>query len=197
MRIASRTSAPWRFADRAIRWRLRLHSENPLYRSLFASDRVNLAESLMPLSVSDRLGPYEILAPIGCGGMGEVYRARGTKMKLDAAIKGYRLPEAFARDPWRAWWAPPGWFYETRSRRRNLQPALCSIFSRYTGSFVIRSLGRYMYRCCIPSSRHDLLRDGIPSIARYLWVNLPGTMCSRSWLFSAHSASMMRSSRGG
>jgi len=43
------------------------------------------------------LGPYEILAPIGAGGMGEVYRARDTKLKRDVAIKV--LPETFARDP--------------------------------------------------------------------------------------------------
>src|ERR1700680_3544654 len=51
----------------------------------------------MTLAVGDRLGPYEILAPIGAGGMGEVYRARDTKLKRDVAIKV--LPEAFARDP--------------------------------------------------------------------------------------------------
>ena len=51
----------------------------------------------MPLFVGDKLGPYEILAPIGAGGMGEVYRARDTKLKRDVAIKV--LPEAFARDP--------------------------------------------------------------------------------------------------
>ena len=51
----------------------------------------------MPLSVGDKLGHYEILAPIGAGGMGEVYRARDTKLKHDVALKV--LPEAFASDP--------------------------------------------------------------------------------------------------
>ena len=51
----------------------------------------------MPLSVGDRLGPYEILAPIGAGGMGEVYRARDTKLEREVAVKV--LPAALARDP--------------------------------------------------------------------------------------------------
>jgi serine/threonine protein kinase len=51
----------------------------------------------MPLPVGDKLGPYEILALIGMGGMGEVYRARDTKLKRDVAIKV--LPAALARDP--------------------------------------------------------------------------------------------------
>ena len=61
----------------------------------------------MPLSAGDRLGPYEILAPIGAGGMGEVYRARDTKLERDVAIKV--LPAAFAptRTAWLALSAKP------------------------------------------------------------------------------------------
>jgi serine/threonine-protein kinase len=51
----------------------------------------------MSLSPGDKLGPYEILAPIGAGGMGEVYRARDTKLDRDVAIKV--LPAALAQDP--------------------------------------------------------------------------------------------------
>jgi eukaryotic-like serine/threonine-protein kinase len=41
----------------------------------------------MPLSAGDKLGPYEILAPIGAGGMGEVYKARDTRLDRIVAIK--------------------------------------------------------------------------------------------------------------
>jgi eukaryotic-like serine/threonine-protein kinase len=50
----------------------------------------------MSLSAGTRLGPYEILAPIGAGGMGEVYQARDTKLRRDVAIK--ILPTAVAHD---------------------------------------------------------------------------------------------------
>jgi serine/threonine protein kinase len=41
----------------------------------------------MPLKPADRLGPYEILAPIGAGGMGEVWRARDTRLDRIVAVK--------------------------------------------------------------------------------------------------------------
>jgi serine/threonine protein kinase len=53
----------------------------------------------MALTSGTRLGSYEILAPLGAGGMGEVYRASDTKLKREVALKV--LPEEFARDPQR------------------------------------------------------------------------------------------------
>ena len=50
----------------------------------------------MLLAAGTRLGPYEIVAPLGAGGMGEVYRARDTKLGRDVAIK--ILPDAFVAD---------------------------------------------------------------------------------------------------
>jgi serine/threonine protein kinase len=48
------------------------------------------------LTPGTRLGPYEVIAQIGVGGMGEVYRARDRKLQRDVAIK--ILPEALAHD---------------------------------------------------------------------------------------------------
>jgi len=51
----------------------------------------------MPLTPGDRLGVFEILHPIGSGGMGDVYRARHVKLRRDVAIKV--LPDDLASDP--------------------------------------------------------------------------------------------------
>src|SRR5580693_64369 len=51
----------------------------------------------MPLAPGTRLGPYEIESPLGAGGMGEVYRARDTRLERAVAVK--ILPAQFSSDP--------------------------------------------------------------------------------------------------
>jgi eukaryotic-like serine/threonine-protein kinase len=51
----------------------------------------------MTLSPGSRLGPYDIVAPLGAGGMGEVYRARDARLVREVAVK--ILPDAVAADP--------------------------------------------------------------------------------------------------
>src|SRR5580704_5071902 len=75
----------------------------------------------MPLAVGDRLGPYEILAPLGAGGMGEVYRGRDIRLGRDIAIKV--LPERFATPI-----ARERFLREARACSALSHPNICAIY---------------------------------------------------------------------
>src|SRR6266545_2282288 len=98
----------------------------------------------MPLSAGTRLGSYEILSAIGAGGMGEVYRARDTRLDRDVAIKV--LPNSIARDPL----ALERFNREARTIASVSHPRICAIFDvgEHDGSpFIVMELleGKPLY----------------------------------------------------
>ena len=76
----------------------------------------------MTLTVGARLGPYEILAPLGAGGMGEVYRARDTRLERTVAVKV--LPSALTSSPE----ARQRFEREARTISQLSHPHICAIY---------------------------------------------------------------------
>ena len=80
----------------------------------------------MPLSAGDKLGPYEILALIGKGGMGEVYRARDTRLHRDVAVKV--LPQAFVTTAFATSAALERFQRESRAASALNHPNICAVY---------------------------------------------------------------------
>ncbi len=90
----------------------------------------------MSVIPGQRLGPYEIVAPIGAGGMGEVYRAKDTKLNRDVAIKV--LPEMFAADADRV----ARFTREAKTLASLNHPNIAAIYAVETTSGVVSGTGR-------------------------------------------------------
>jgi serine/threonine protein kinase/predicted Zn-dependent protease len=75
----------------------------------------------MPLSIGDKLGPYEILAPVGAGGMGEVYKSRDARLHREVAIKV--LPPSFVTDA-----ARERFQREARAASALNHPNICAVY---------------------------------------------------------------------
>jgi serine/threonine protein kinase len=91
----------------------------------------------MPLIAGSRLDSYEIVAPLGAGGMGEVYRARDAALKRDVAIKV--LPVHWSRDPE----SLRRFDLEAQATAARNHPNIVSIFhvGKYDGSpFIVTEL---------------------------------------------------------
>jgi len=76
----------------------------------------------MSLSTGSRLGPYEIVSPLGAGGMGEVYKARDTRLDRSVAIK--ILPDLLAADPQ----FRERFDREARAASQLMHPHICTVY---------------------------------------------------------------------
>src|SRR5437870_297995 len=115
----------------------------------------------MPLTTGSRLGAYEIVGPLGAGGMGEVYRARDAKLHRDVAIKV--LPDRLAADP------------DRLARFEREAQVLASLNHPHIHGFEESSATRALVMELVEGDTlADKLRDGQPSaISRQPSAGLP------------------------
>ena len=110
----------------------------------------------MGLTAGTRLGPYEVISPIGAGGMGEVYRARDARLRREVAIKV--LPSSVAGD-------------EARLARFE-QEALATAALNHPNILVVHDIGRDAGTAYVVSELLEgrtlraVLDDGLPSVAK-------------------------------
>src|SRR5258708_12021132 len=98
----------------------------------------------MSLAVGDKLGPYEIVSPIGKGGMGEVYRAHDTRLGRDVAIKisGAKFSQRFER--------------EARAISGLNHPHICSLYDVRPDFLFMTHADRPPLRSPLPLAPHIL-----------------------------------------
>ena len=115
----------------------------------------------MSLAAGSRLGPYEIVTPLGAGGMGEVYRARDTRLHRDVALKV--LPDAFATDPDRV----RRFQQEARAVAALSHPHICQIFDVGPDYLVLEYVEGTPLRGPMPE--RDVTGLPFRSPARFRW----------------------------
>ena len=109
----------------------------------------------MTIAAGSRLGPYEVLGQIGAGGMGEVYRARDTKLDREVALKV--LPERLARDAD----ALSRFEREAKAVAALSHPNILAIhdFGRHDGTvFAVTELQKYLEE----TASEPEIEDGLP-----------------------------------
>jgi Tol biopolymer transport system component/tRNA A-37 threonylcarbamoyl transferase component Bud32 len=115
----------------------------------------------MAIPIGARFGPYEVIAPIGTGGMGEVYRARDTRLKRDVAIK--ILPAGIADNPLRR-----GRFErEAQAISRLNHPNICAVYDVGTQDGVAYLVMEYIDG---ESLAQRLRRGPLPAATAVRWA---------------------------